>query len=204
MDPLPPNSKTAKAREAKPKQVEQVAGVTAKKRRTPLGQRFKDTFMQGDIKSAAGNAVETVVVPMIRDLVYEAAQNLIQQVIFGQTRNQRQAPPSGLFGRVDYAGASNPTRANPGPKTSRSARARHSFDELVLDNRQGAEEVIDRMMDILSQWEVVSVADLYALVGFEAAHTDFKWGWTDLSGAGVDRTRAGGYLLNLPTPKALD
>jgi hypothetical protein len=204
MDPLPPNSKRSQGEAKQHKKIEQVAGVEAKKRKTPLGRRFKDTFMQGDVKSAAGNAVETVVVPMIRDLVYEAAQNLIQQVIFGQTRNQRKAPPSGLFGRVDYSGASNPTRANPGPKTSSAARARHSFDELVLDNRQGAEEVIDRMMDILSQWEVVSIADLYALVGFEATHTDFKWGWTDLSGAGVDRTRAGGYLLNLPTPKALD
>jgi len=41
------------------------------------------------------------------------------------------------------------------------------------------------------------------LVGLAATHTDNKWGWTDLSGAGVSRIR-GGYLLDLPEPEPLD
>lgn len=204
MDPFPPNSKTAKAEAKKPKQIEQISGVTAKKRKQPLGSRFKQTFMQGDARSAAGAVAQSVIIPMIRDLMYEAGQTMMQKMIFGETRSNRQAPPSGIFGRVDYTQATNPTRAGQQAQTSRPARARHSFDELELDTRQGAEEVIDRMMDVLSQWEVVSVADLYALVGFEANHTDFKWGWTDLRGAAVTRTRGGGYLLDLPQPKALD
>lgn len=203
MTEFPPNSKTAKAGSKEPKQLEKVASVNAKRRRKPLGSRFRETFVQGDAKSAGGYVVQTVVVPMIRDLMYEAAQSLLQKMIFGETRN-RQTPPSGMFGRVDYTQMTNPTRAGQQAKTTSSqARARHSFDELVLDSRQGAEEVIDRMMDVLSQWEVVTVADLYTLVGFEAAHTDYKWGWTDLRGASVSRTRNGGYLLDLPQPKAL-
>lgn len=204
MENLPPNSKTAKAGGNQPKKIEKVASANAKRRKKSVGSRFKETFVQGDAKSAAGAVASNVIVPMIRDLMYEAGQTMMQKMIFGETRSQRHAPPSGMFGRVDYSGVSNPTRASQAAAPSKPARARHSFDELVLDNRQGAEEVIDRMMDILSQWEVVSVADLYALVGFETNHTDFKWGWTDLSGAGVDRTRNGGYLLNLPQPKVLN
>jgi len=204
MENFPPNSKSAKAGGDKPKQIEKVAGANAKRRKKAVGSRFKETFVQGDAKSAAGHVAQTVIVPMIRDLMYEAGQSMMQKMIFGETRSQRNAPPSGIFGRVDYAAVNKPTRASQGPTTSKPARARHSFDELELDTRQGAEEVIDRMMDILSQWEVVSVADLYALVGFEVTHTDYKWGWTDLGGAGVDRTRSGGYLLNLPQPRALD
>lgn len=202
MSEFPPK---AKAKKQLPKKVEPVANVNAKRRRKPLGKSFRETFVQGDAKSAGSYVAQTVIVPMIRDLMYEAGQSLMQKMIFGDTRQRGHAPQTGgIFGRVDYTSVNNPTRAQQQATTSKSARARHSFDELVLDSRQGAEEVINRLMDILSQYEVVSVADLYTLVGFDAAHTDFKWGWTDLRGAGVSRTRTGGYLLDLPQPKALD
>jgi hypothetical protein len=86
---------------------------------------------------------------------------------------------------------------------SRQARARHNFDEIVLDDRAEAEEVIDRLFDLVSRYESASVADLYELVGLASSHTDHKWGWSDLHGAGVSRIR-GGYLLDLPEPEPLD
>jgi hypothetical protein len=55
----------------------------------------------------------------------------------------------------------------------------------------------------VSRYESASVADLYELVGLSSVHTDNRWGWTDLTGAGVSRIR-GGYLLDLPEPEPLD
>lgn len=72
-----------------------------------------------------------------------------------------------------------------------------------MDERAEAEEVIDRMFELVSRYGSVSVADMYELVGLASTHTDNKWGWTDLSGAGVSRIR-GGYLLDLPEPEPLD
>jgi len=66
-----------------------------------------------------------------------------------------------------------------------------------------AEEVIDRMFDLVSRYEVVTVADLYELVGVSGEYTDAKWGWTDLRGAAAMRIRDG-YLLDLPRPIYLD
>jgi hypothetical protein len=86
---------------------------------------------------------------------------------------------------------------------SRQARARHDFDEIVLESRTEAEEVIDRLFDLVSRYESATVADLYELVGLASSHTDHKWGWTDLRGAGVSRVR-GGYLLDLPDPHPLN
>jgi hypothetical protein len=58
------------------------------------------------------------------------------------------------------------------------------------------------MREILdSQYEVVTVADLYELVGTEPTHVDTTWGWTNLKGAGVARVRGLGYLLDLPEPE---
>jgi hypothetical protein len=86
---------------------------------------------------------------------------------------------------------------------SREARAKHNFDEIVLNSRVEAEEVIDRLYDVVSRYESASVADLYELVGLSSTHTDHKWGWTDIRGAGVQRVRDG-YLLDLPSPEPLD
>jgi hypothetical protein len=86
---------------------------------------------------------------------------------------------------------------------SQRGRAKHDFDEIVLDQRAEAEEVIDRLYDVVSRYEQATVADLYDLVGLSSTHTDHKWGWTDLRGAGVSRIRDG-YLLDLPDPEPLD
>ena len=86
---------------------------------------------------------------------------------------------------------------------SRAARTRHSFDEIVIPSRQEAEEVLDRMYDLLSRYGSVSVADLYEMTGIQSTHTDIKWGWEALTGSRVSRLRAGGYLIDLPEPQPL-
>lgn len=85
---------------------------------------------------------------------------------------------------------------------SRQARAQHNFDEIVLQSRTEAEEVVDRLFEVVSRYGSASVADLYELVGLSSTHTDNKWGWDDLQGAGVSRVR-GGFLLDLPEPEPL-
>mgnify|MGYP006874877087 FL=1 len=50
---------------------------------------------------------------------------------------------------------------------------------------------------------MVSVADLYDLVGITGKVTDNNFGWTDLRNASVTRDRDG-YLINLPRAIALD
>jgi hypothetical protein len=72
-----------------------------------------------------------------------------------------------------------------------------------LATRVEAEEVIDRLFDVVSRYETATVADLYEMVGVTGNYTDDKWGWTDLRGASVQRVR-NGYLLDLPRPEPLD
>jgi hypothetical protein len=87
---------------------------------------------------------------------------------------------------------------------SRHARTQHNFDEIILATRVEAQEVIDRMYDLIQQFEQVTVADLYELVGVNGNYTDENWGWTDLRGIGATRlSGGGGYLLDLPKPEQL-
>jgi hypothetical protein len=56
---------------------------------------------------------------------------------------------------------------------------------------------------VLAMYGQVTVAQLYALTGIRAEHTDNKWGWTNLKGAQAVRLRDGRYLLDLPRPEEL-
>ena len=77
-------------------------------------------------------------------------------------------------------------------------RSGYSFDDIVLESRGEAEEVLSRMDELLEMYEIVSVADLYDLVGITHDYTDNNYGWTNIRTAEVVRVRNGGYMLKLP------
>jgi hypothetical protein len=152
--------------------------------------------------------VEDVVVPTIRDMFVDALQGGIDRLFHGDTRTTRRRYASGPVSssyatNVNYAGMST-NASQPARTLSRQSRARHEFDELIIPSMQEANEVIDRMFELLSRHGSVSVADLFELTGVQSSHTDMKWGWTNLRGAkAVKRGRQGGFVLDLPRPEEL-
>lgn len=204
MENFPPNSRASRERDP----VERVTSADAVRRKPSLGKQFSRTFINGDAKTAGEYMVFEVVVPAARDLLVEAVHAGFERLVYGAaTRPRRGIVSPNPYGHVNYRGMSQrPDDRPPMPNQrtlSRQARARHDFDEIVLATRQDAEEVLERMFDILDRYESVSVADLYELTGFTPTHTDKTWGWTRLKGASVGRIRSGGYLLDLPDPEHL-
>lgn len=55
------------------------------------------------------------------------------------------------------------------------------------------------MYERLQEYDLVSVADLYTMLGWtsRSTHTDQKWGWESLQGADIKMVHDG-YLLILP------
>jgi len=199
---FPPNS------EASRKKVDRVTSGDVVRKKKSLRKQFSETFVAGDMKSAVQYVMFDVLLPAAKDMVVEAGSAGIEKLIFGDSRRRRGAstPQSGPTGYVSYNRLSGPMGSglNAAQRVmSRQSRAKHDFDEIVLDSRVEAEEVIDRLFDLVSRYDTATVADLYELVGLAASHTDHKWGWTDLRGAGVSRIRDG-YLLDLPDPEPLD
>lgn len=207
METFPPNSDRAKAEPdtitPEEKKVEQVTAGPVQRRKKPLGKRFQETFVSGDAKNALHFVLFTVLIPAAKDAIVEAGSQGIERMVFGEARKgSRGVRPGGATGHVSYNRMSM-NDSPPTPNLSRRARARHDFDEIVLQTRGEAEEVIERLYDLLSRYESATVADLYELTGIKSSYTDQKWGWTQLRGAGVARVR-NGYLLDLPEPEPLD
>jgi len=87
---------------------------------------------------------------------------------------------------------------------SRKSRSTHNFDEIYFESRHEADDVLGRLYDLLSQYDQATVGDFYELSGITESFTDQKWGWTDLQGSRVTRSRGGAYLVELPRPEPLD
>lgn len=217
-DPFPPNSHRSKAGppEMEPKKIERITSGEVARGKRGLGRRFKETFFGGDLKTAAALAASAVVIPAIQDMVGEFFHTMVDNTIHGTERKtayrrQSSSVPGGYGNvqpQINYSGMSTKPAAKVeqgGRTLSRSARSRHDFADIVIQDRREAEEVHERLYDLLSRYGSVAVADLYELTGIVSSHTDHKWGWTDLRGSRVLPLRGNqGYLLDLPEPQIFD
>jgi hypothetical protein len=208
MQDFPANSKTAPSAAEPREKLQPVTTAEPVRRKRGLGRQFKETFFSGDARSASQYMIEEIVVPAIRDTMFDAIQGGIERLVYGESTRKRPGSTNGYsnLGHVAYnrMSGSTPAKTSAPRMLSRSSRARHDFDELIIPSRQEAEEVIDQMFAVLSRYGSVSVADLYELTGVQSSHTDMKWGWTELRGAKAVRLRQGGFLLDLPEPEALN
>lgn len=206
MDQFPSNSKRPERSREEPKKVERVVQGEVVRRKIPLGRRVTQNLIGGDAQSVWGYVSTDILAPAFRDLIEDAFVGFITKMVrgddarysSGRTRHSR-------GGRTDYHGISSRrlSRDEPRRELSRRARSSHNFDEIVLENRVDAEEVLDRMDAWLDKYDVVSVAEFYELCGVSGNYTDQKYGWDDIRGASIHRVR-GGFLIKMPPPEPLD
>jgi hypothetical protein len=205
---FPPNSEASR-RVIEDKNLTRVTSGEVVRKKKPLRKRFQESIVGGTPGMAVSYVVMDVLLPAAKDMIVESVHSGVEKLIFGESRRYRgmTRPESGNLGYVNYNRFSGPMsggRLSSSQRAmSRQARARHDFDEIILDSRTEAEEVIDQLFEVINRYGAATVADLYDLVGLASNHQDHKWGWSDIRGAGVSRDR-NGYLLDLPDPHPLD
>lgn len=217
MDEYPSNSQKKKPpteRERTAKEAPEIKAVvtsSVSRRKKPLGRRLRETFLGGDAQSVGSFVLIDVVVPAMKDLIVDSAEEMIRRVVFGEDARRPGRRSRSSRGRHDdsffnYGGISRGTslrREEPRREIRQASRSSFNFDEVILDRRVEADEVLEQMYNLLEKYELVTVANLYQLVNVEPSYTDAKWGWDNLQGSGVVRTRNGGYLLDLPEPQPI-
>lgn len=204
---FPSNKRTKKNEVAKTeKKVEQVTkGLVVKKKKT-LGKKFAETFLGDDLDSVSSYIIHDVIIPAAKNMMSDSISNGVEMLLFGTVRGNNSSRNRNKS-TVSYGGQYRNTMQQPNnrvqkDRTSRN-RARHNFDDIVLESRGEAEEVLSHLVDLTVDYGMASVADLYDLVGITSSFTDNKYGWDELGSAGVSRVRDG-YLINLPRTIILD
>ena len=82
-------------------------------------------------------------------------------------------------------------------------RSSYSYDDIILNSRGEAEDVLMRMDELMETYGLVRVADLYDLVGITGNYTDNKYGWTNIRNAEIVRVRDG-YMIKMPRAVPID
>jgi hypothetical protein len=191
-------------------EVKQIVQGSVRRRKRSMSKRFFEMYGGGDFRSTAGTVILDILVPAAKDTVVDGFTMLIEGMIFGDAapRGRGSSRRGNVFrqgnvGHTPYHDPRQMRRPEPRGMTPRG-RGNFNFEEILLDTRVEADAILDEMFDMLKEYESVTVANLYGMLGIDARFTEHKYGWYDLSSAQVRRARGGGYLLDLPKPEPLD
>lgn len=179
------------------KKVERVA--TGKTRKKNEVRKLTDAFISEDVHSVKDYILQDVLIPAVKKAVVEMVESGIYMLIYGESKAKSR--DSRQNSRVSYTKYYQ--RDQDYERGTRTRVRGYDYDDIILDTRRDAEEVLDRMQDLVDTYGMVSVADLYDLVGISGSYTDNKYGWVHLRGADVQRVRDG-YLLKLPKALPFD
>ncbi len=193
MEEYKSNSHASKEKEknSEEKKVEKIISGNARAKKKSEFSKFADVFVSEDAGNVKSYILMEVLVPAVKKAVSDIVTNGIDMLLYGETGVHKR---NGASSKVSYR--SYYDRSNRSSSNSRT-RNGYSYDDIILDNRGEAEEVLSRMDEIVATYGTVSVADLYDLVGITGAYTDNKYGWTDIRSASVVRVRDG-YMIKLP------
>lgn len=157
-----------------------------------------------DVRGMKEYLVDDIIIPTIKDTIWDAFTNVLDMVLFGgsgKARTRRKGTSDKISYR-DYYDDRRNDRHRYG-SVSRSRNDLYGIDDIILSSRGEAEEVLSRMEEIIDVYKIVSVADLYDLIGETCDYTGNRYGWTSIRSAEPVRVRDG-YKLNLPKAKPID
>lgn len=168
-------------------------------RKTSLGKKFADTFFSDDISNVKHYILFDVLIPGIRDGLYDIFSGSLSMMFYGDSgRRSAHGQSKSKAGYVNYSSYSSSK-----PKSKSTVNSVYSYNDIIFDTREDANEVKFTMQDILEKYGMVTIADFYELSGEESDFTDQKYGWFNLDNMTLVRDRDG-YKIKMPKAVPLD
>lgn len=197
MEEYKSNSYKSKEEKAEPeKKLVKVVKGTVRTKKKSEARKFADVFISEDLSNVKSYILMDVLVPAIKKAIDDIVSDGIHMLLYnGDRRGGKRSAAS----KVSYGQFyDRPSERRDSYKMAGS-RSGLDYDEIVFETRGDAESVLSAMQDVIDQFGVVSVGDLYDLA--EVTTTNYavnKYGWTDIRSAEPFRLRDGGYILKLP------
>ena len=201
MEDYKSNSKRSKAEaqtQEREKKVEKVVtGKVVTKKKSGF-RKFTDEFISEDARNVKSYVFGEVLIPAIKKAISDIVTDGIDMILYGESRKGgKRSTADRVSYRNYYDRDTRPARDD------RGAASRYSYDDIVLDSRGEAEDVLARMDELMDTYGLVRVADLYDLVGITGNYTDNKYGWTNIRNAQIVRVRDG-YMIKMPRAVPID
>ena len=168
-----------------------VAGTAKKKKKSEL-TKLKNSMISEDAASVKSYIFSDVLIPAAKKLLDDIICDGIHMVLYGETG--RDGRHRSRVDRVSY------DRYSRRPEPRRDTCDRRSvvdYDDVTFESRGDAEKVLQAMDDIMAEYGLVRVADLYDLAGLSCDYLGMDYGWTNINSAQVVRDR-GEYVIKMP------
>ncbi len=174
------------------KKIEKIISGPIKTKKKSNTKKISEIFISEDASSVKSYILMDVVVPTIKKAIIDTIE-----IVFNGDTGHTKKTSSGS--KVSYQRYYENDRFTNRSHNNERPRGVYDYDDIVFTTRGEAEKVLDGMFDLLEQYEILSVADFYELVGITGEYTHHKYGWTTLRGSEIKRLRGGnGYIINLP------
>ena len=173
----------------------------ARVKRESTARKVVGEIIKEDARSVSETVLWDVIIPTVKNLISDTVTRGIESMLYGGDSR-----PRSRNSYSDYSGYSRPKGSRDRPAERRERRsARHAEperNEIIFDSRSDANDVIDRMSDLIDQYGQASLADLNALIGASSNFIDDNWGWTDMGSFDVRQVRDG-FMLTYDEPQSL-
>jgi hypothetical protein len=182
-----------------------VTGRVMRKKKGAL-DKFAETFFGQSAQSVGQYVLFDVLIPAAKETLVDMVKSGIEMLVLGEARRPGVRRGDGRDRTmVSYNGLfkSDRDRQQDRRPLSPRNRATHKFDELVYETYVEADDVLDKLLELIDMYGSASVADFYEASNVTGDWIDQKWGWTNLRSATRQRVREG-YILILPEAEPLD
>lgn len=160
-------------------------------------------LISDDPSSVKTYLIDDILIPGVKDLIANAINLGIDAIFFGSGSEQSfRKSRTSQNGRVSYQKYYDQNTRGRQRYSNHDAR-RSDADDILVETRREAQEILNELNCILEEYDQVSVGDLYDAAGMTTNFTMYKYGWFNLSNARIRQVRDG-YLIIMPQTHLLE
>lgn len=169
--------------------------VRVKKQKKSNLEKAAEIFIGEDLNKVKERLIKDVIISNAKRALFDIITNGADAIIYGGKGSRKRPDGTRVSYRTYYE---DDRRDNSG--TTYTGRSIYNFENLLFDKRSDADAVLDSMQDMIDQFGMVSVADLYDLADVNIDNTTASnYGWKSIATAKAVAT-PDGYILSLTKP----
>lgn len=177
------------------KKVEKVVTGVVKTKKKSKFDKFMGNFISEDAKGVKSYVFGEVLIPAIKKAISDIVTDGIDIILYGESRGNKKRSTADRVSYRNYYDRDN--NRSDRYNDRQSYLSAYSYDDIILSTRGEAEDVLNRMDELMDTYGLVRVADMYDLVGITGNYTDNNYGWTNIRNAEIIRVRDG-YMIKMP------
>lgn len=160
-------------------------------------KKVADVVAPEGIDNAVSHIIFDILIPGAKDMLWD----IVGSMLYGDQHRKRTRGAGGA------PKANTPYRnyyPHPDDRSLPATRVRVAYEveDYPIPDRRDAECVLAELESILREYGTVKVSEYYEAIGVTPRSIDYKYGWTDLRNAYVDKVREG-WIIRLPRPGAM-